>query len=149
MSDSFVTSWVVACQAPLSLEFLRQKYWSRLAFLHGSDGKESACNVGDSDSVPGSGRSPGAGNANLFPDSCLENSMDKGAWRATIHRVAKGQIWLSDLCTPDAISFSQGSSWPKSLALAGRFFTAEPPEKPTTSLSKGYTESPSEGPKFH
>ena len=64
-------------------------------FLGGSDGKESACNVGDLGLIPGSGRSPGEGNGNPFQYSCLENSMDRGAWRAAVHEVAKSQTWLS------------------------------------------------------
>ena len=51
-------------------------------FLAGSDSKESACNVGDLCSVPGLGRSPGGGHGNPLQYSCLENPMDKGAWRA-------------------------------------------------------------------
>ena len=47
-------------------------------------------------SIPGSGRSPGVGNDNLLQYSCLENSMDRRAWRATVQRVAKRQTWLSD-----------------------------------------------------
>ena len=43
----------------------------------------------DSGSVPGSGRSPGEGNGNLLQYSCLENPMDRGAWRAIVHGVAK------------------------------------------------------------
>ena len=54
----------------------------------GSDGKESACNAGDAVSIPGSGRSPGEGNGNPFQYSCLENSMDRGAWPATVYGVA-------------------------------------------------------------
>ena len=46
----------------------------------GSNSKESACNVGDMSSIPGSGRSPGEGNGNPLQFSCLENSMDGGAW---------------------------------------------------------------------
>jgi len=57
--------------------------------LGGSDGKESACNVGDLGLIPGSGRSPGEGNGYPLQHSCLENSMDRGAWRATVHRVPK------------------------------------------------------------
>ena len=45
-----------------------------------SDGKESACNVGDLGSIPGSGRSLGEGNGNPFQYSCLENPSDRGAW---------------------------------------------------------------------
>ena len=46
----------------------------------GSDGKASACNVGDLGLIPGSGRSPGEGNGNPLQHSCLENPMDGGAW---------------------------------------------------------------------
>ena len=62
----------------------------------GSDGKASACNVGDPGSIPGSGRCPGEGNGNPLQHSCLENPMDGGAWQATVHGVAKSWTWLSD-----------------------------------------------------
>ena len=58
-------------------------------FPGGSDGKESACNVEDLGSIPGLGRSPAEGNGNPLQYSCLENSMDKGVWQATVHGVAK------------------------------------------------------------
>ena len=58
-------------------------------FPAGSDGKESACNVGGSGSILGSGRSPGEGNGNQLQYSCLGNSMDRGAWQATVHGIAK------------------------------------------------------------
>ena len=54
-----------------------------------SDGKASACNVGDPGSIPGSGRSPGEGNGNPLQYSCLGNSMDGGAWRAAVHGITK------------------------------------------------------------
>ena len=54
-------------------------------------GKEFACNAGDLGSIPGLGRSPGEGNDNPFQYSCLENSMDRGAWQARVHGVAKSQ----------------------------------------------------------
>ena len=57
---------------------------------------ESACNVGDPGSIPALGRSPGEGNGNPFQYSCLENSMNGGAWQATVHEVAKSQIQLSN-----------------------------------------------------
>ena len=60
------------------------------------DGEESAFNAGDLSSIPGSGRSPGEGNGNPLQYSCLENSMDRGAWWATVHGVTKSQTWLSD-----------------------------------------------------
>ena len=50
-----------------------------MGFPGGSEGKASACNVGDPGSVPGSGRSPGEGNGNLLQYACLENPTD-GAW---------------------------------------------------------------------
>ena len=68
-----------------------------LGFPGGSDGKESACSVGDPGSIPGSGRSPGEGNGNPLQYSCLENPVDGGAWSATAHGVAKIWTRLSDL----------------------------------------------------
>ena len=63
----------------------------------GSDGKESACDVGDLGSIPGSGRSPGEGNGNPFQYSCLENPMDRGACQVSVPGVAKSQTRVSDL----------------------------------------------------
>ena len=60
-----------------------------LSFPHSSVGKESACNVGDPGLIPGSGRSPGEGNGNSLQYSCLENPMDRGAWRATVYGVIR------------------------------------------------------------
>ena len=62
----------------------------------GSVGKESACNVGDLGSIPGLGRSPGEGNSYPLQYSSLENSMDRKAWQATVHGVAKSWTWLSN-----------------------------------------------------
>jgi len=60
--------------------------------LHsGSDDKESACNAGDLGSILGSGRSPEEGNDYPLQYSCLENFMDRGAWWAIVHGVAKSQ----------------------------------------------------------
>ena len=61
---------------------------NRRVFPGGSDGKESSCNAGDSGSIPGSGRYPGGENGNPLQYSCLENSMDGGAWQVTVHGVA-------------------------------------------------------------
>ena len=58
-------------------------------FLGGSDGKDSSCSAGYRDLIPGSGCSPGEGNDNPLQSSCLENPMDKEAWQATVHGVAK------------------------------------------------------------
>ena len=53
--------------------------------------KESACNAGDPGLIPRSGRSPGEGNGNPLQDSCLGNSMNRGAWWAPVHGVTKSQ----------------------------------------------------------
>ena len=65
-------------------------------FPGGSDSKMSAYNVGDPGSIPGLGRPPAEGNGNPLQYPCLENSMDRGAWRATVHGVAKSRTQLSD-----------------------------------------------------
>ena len=52
--------------------------------------------MGDPGLIPGSGRSPGEGNGNPLQYSCLENPMDRGAWWATVHGVAKSRTWLRD-----------------------------------------------------
>ena len=62
----------------------------------GSDSKEPASNVGDPGLILGSGRSPGKGNGNPLQYPCLENPMDRGAWWATVHGVAKSRTRLSD-----------------------------------------------------
>ena len=56
----------------------------------------SAGDARDRGSIPGSRRSSGVGNGNRLQYSCLENSMDRGAWRATLHRVAKSWTGLRD-----------------------------------------------------
>ena len=58
--------------------------------------KNPPASVGDSGSIPGSGRSPGGGNGNPFQYSCLENPMDRGPWWAAVHGVAKSWTRLSD-----------------------------------------------------
>ena len=58
-------------------------------FPGNSNGKESACNAGDLGSIPGLGRSPGEGNDNPLQYSDLENSVDRGAWGATVHGAAE------------------------------------------------------------
>ena len=64
-----------------------------MGFPGGSEIKASACSAGDPGSILGSGRSPGEGNGNLLQYSCLENSMHRGDWQATVHGVAKS--WTS------------------------------------------------------
>ena len=96
---------------------LAQSVWSFLrchrglfidcSFPGGSNSKESACSARDPVSVPGSGRSPGEGNSNQLQYSCLENSMDRGAWQATVHGVTKShtteQLWSYPFTAKDEI----------------------------------------------
>ena len=58
-------------------------------FPSGSDYKESTCNAGDPNSIPGLGRSPGEGNGKPLHYSSLENLKDRGVWQATVHQNAK------------------------------------------------------------
>ena len=74
---------------------------SLFEFPGGSDGKESAWNAGDPDSIPGSGRSLGEGNGSPLQYSCLENPMDRGAWRATVQEVAESG---KSACPPLSLS---------------------------------------------
>ena len=73
-----------------------------MSFASDSNGKESACNARDTGSIPGLGRSPGEEIGNPLQYSCLEKSMDRGAWQAIIHGVAK--------------------SWKYSIHLKGQFY---------------------------
>ena len=66
------------------------------SFPSGSVVKNPPANAGDTDWIPGSGRYPGEGSGNSFQYSCLGNPVDRGAWWATIHGVAKSQTRLSD-----------------------------------------------------
>ena len=70
---------------------------THIGFPGGSEGKASACNVGDLGSIPGLGRSPGEGNGNPLQDSCLENPMDRAAWEATVHSRRVGHDWATSL----------------------------------------------------
>ena len=67
-----------------------------MGFPGGSDGKASTCNPGDPGSIPGLGTSPGGGHGNPLQYACLENSIDRGAWWATVHGVAKSWTRLSN-----------------------------------------------------
>ena len=68
-----------------------------MGFPGGTSGKNPPANSGnirDTGSIPGSGRSPGGGHGNPLQYSCLENPMDRGAWRATVHRDVKSRALL-------------------------------------------------------
>ena len=66
-----------------------------MGFPAGSEVKASACYAGDLGSIPGSGRSPGEGNVTPLKYFCLENPMDGGSWRATLHVVTERWTQLS------------------------------------------------------
>ena len=73
-----------------------------IGFPGGSVGKESPCNAraaANMGSIPDLGKSPGEGHGNPIQYSCLENPMNRGAWQATVHRVAKSWTWLKWLST--------------------------------------------------
>ena len=84
-------------------------------FPGGSDGNESACKAEDMGSVSGSEKSPEEGNGNPLQYSCLENSMDRGAWWAIVHGVAKSQAQLKQLHAHTPLVFP-GSSGGKESA---------------------------------
>ena len=81
-----------------------------MGFPGGSDLKESARNIRNPGLIPGSGRSPGEGKGNLLHYSCLENPMDRGAWQATVHGVAKE----SDITEQLTLSLSKNPTTAKS-----------------------------------
>ena len=62
-------------------------FYQAVGFPSSTDSKASACNAGDPGLIPGLGRSPEEGNGNLLQYACLENAMDRGAWRAIVHGV--------------------------------------------------------------
>ena len=88
----------------------------RVVYIWGFPGgsvvkKESICNAGDPGSIPGSGRSPGGGNGNPLQYSCLENPLDRGAQRATVHGVAEldtteatGHVCTQRICVNPTLS---------------------------------------------
>ena len=67
-----------------------------MGFRGGSDGKESSCNARDPGSVPGWGRFTGKENGNPLQYSCLENTMNREAWQAMFHGVAKTHDWATN-----------------------------------------------------
>ena len=70
--------------------------WAGGDFPGDSRGRNPPANAGDVGLIPGSGRSPGEGSGNPLQYSCLGNSMDRGAWQATVHGFAKSQTPLSE-----------------------------------------------------
>ena len=94
---------VIACilkyDRMISVHFQGKPLWDN-SLLSEPPGKESACNVGDLGLIPGSGRSTRGGHGNPLQYSCLESPTDRGAWRATVHGVARVR---HDLVTRSAL----------------------------------------------
>ena len=76
------------------------RFFHLVSFPGGSVVNYPPANARDAGLIPDLGRCPGGGNGNPLQYSCLENSMDRGAWWTTVHRVAKSGIWLSDWTHP-------------------------------------------------
>ena len=76
-------------------QIIPQNVQAAACFPHGSAGEESACSAGDLASIPGSGRSPGGGKGYPLQYSCLENSMDRGAWQGLKESDTTEQLTLS------------------------------------------------------
>ena len=75
----------------------RGRIWGAVGHIpSGSESKENACNAGDPDSIPGSGRPPGGGHGYLLQYSCLKNSMDRGGWQVTVCGLTKSQTQPKD-----------------------------------------------------
>ena len=109
LSAKGLAGFLATPRSPHSNRYICHKRWESTTFsfpshlFHdphdfpdGSNGKESACNVGDLGLIPGLGRSPGEGNSYPLQCSGLENSMDWEAWQATVHGVPKSRTRLSN-----------------------------------------------------
>ena len=97
MADSKLCTSVIRLEGGVYIRLTSLSFGTYLVgtcFPAGADGKESACNAGDPSSILGLGRSPGEGNGNPLQYSCLENSMDRGTWQATVHGVTKSRTRL-------------------------------------------------------
>ena len=101
-----------------------------LGFPGGLVGKESACNAGDTGFIPRSERCPGEGNGTPLQYSCPENSMDRGAWQATVHGVVKSQTrlngWHTQIVLPQPSSVDEAVLTSASFLNAAWFFASLP-----------------------
>ena len=101
-------------------------------FPGGANGKESSCQSRrhkDVGSIPGLGTFPGGGHDNPLQYSCLENPMDRGAWRATIHRVAKSQDMIervnNNQCQGQTLHQQKNYNLLKAQMIASIFFFSD------------------------
>ena len=89
---SWLVPWITICLFPFCYTVSR-------GFFDDSDGKESSCNVGDRGSIPRLGWSPGEGVGYPLQYSCLENSMDRGAWWTAVRGVTESEHWTTNIHT--------------------------------------------------
>ena len=136
---------ILACRIPwieesgrlrsTGLQTVRPQGWLTLCFPGGTNGKEPTCQCRRHNKRHGfgSGRSPGGGHGNPLQYSCLENSMDREAWQALVHRVTKNQTQLKQLSMHESVSHSvmSDSLWPCGLWLARLFCPWDSPGKNT------------------
>ena len=101
-------SYVLFCSSFSSFHLLALFYYYLCIYWlpRWFGGKESACQAGDSGSIPGSGRSPGEGNGNPLQYSCLENSTDRGGWRAIWGRKELAEQLSHHLPSPNSLRFA-------------------------------------------
>ena len=111
LGNSLVVQWLGLCTSTAeglgSVSGGKTKIYQVLTILRDFPGSSVVKNppanvgdVGDSGSIPGSGRSPGGGNGTPLQYTCLENPMDRGAWRTAVHRVTKSRTPLNEYAHP-------------------------------------------------
>ena len=97
--NKVVTKW-------LNISLNYKTFYAYLGLPRWLSGKKNpSANAGDTGWIPRLGRSPGGGNGHPLQYPCLENPTDRGAWRGTVHGVAKSQTWLSDWACTHACLF--------------------------------------------
>ena len=116
---------------------------TNLGFPGDSDNKESTCSAGDLGSIPGLVRFPGEGNGYPLQYSCLENTMARETWRATVHGIAKTWTWPSRPSFPSLSTWFQWIKWSASfhhVISAFILISLSPPEflLPICSLFNSY-----------
>ena len=94
-SMDFFFSFITLSTTFAYLIYFLVYYLFLLSFSGGPDCKESTCNIGDPGSIPELGRSPGEENGNPLQNSCLGNSMERGAWWATVHGITNSLTRLN------------------------------------------------------
>ena len=86
---------IIQSKFPVNIRVLKARWASQVALVVKNQ-PANAGDIRDASLIPGSGRSPGGGHDNPLQYFCLQNPIDRGAWRATVHGVAKSRTRLSD-----------------------------------------------------